>query len=231
MTIKLTLLLFLATVLPAAPRAVADPSPIMKALFRIDGESFTPPVANPALQALLARHPALTFLEACGVGDTAEIARQLKRDPKLAVTWTEFGWSALHLAAFSGVPGAVQLLLDHGADLHARARSKFKNTPLQAALLDGQLATARLLLERGADPLVRQAHGVAPLHEAALLGRRDLVDLLLAAGAELDSRADDGRTALTEALRGKHAELAAYLRARGAREVEITANLQAAPAD
>jgi len=233
MTIKLALLLALATLSVRPARAAPDGSAIIKALFHNDGESFTPPAENRALQALLAKHPALSFLEACGVGDTAEIARQLKRDPKLATTWSPFGWSALHLAAFSGVPGAVQLLLDHGAgdEINARARSRFKNTPLQAALLAGQLATAKLLLERGADPLVRQAHGFTPLHEVALLGRRDLVDLLLAAGTELDARANDGRTALTEALRGKHPELAEYLRSKGAHGVEITANLQAPPVD
>jgi len=183
------------------------------------------------LDALLAKKPALTFFEACGVGDTAEMTRQLKRDPKLATAWTEFGWSALHLAAFSGVPAAVQLLLDRGADIQARARTKFKNTPLQVALLPGQFATAKLLLERGADPLVRQAHGFTPLQEAALLGRRDLVDLFLGAGAEINSRSDDGRTAVTEAVRGKHSELAEYLRSKGGRGGEITADLNAAPVE
>src|ERR1041384_443205 len=154
MTIKLALVLSLATLTARPARAAPDDSAIMKALFHIDGEAFTPPADNRALQELLAKHPPLSFLEACGVGDTAEIARQLKRDPRLATTWTPFGWSALHLAAFSGVPAAVQLLLDRGAEINARARSKFKNTPLQTALLAGQLATARLLLERGADPLV-----------------------------------------------------------------------------
>jgi ankyrin repeat protein len=62
-------------------------------------------------------------------------------------------------------------------------------------------------------------------------GRRDLVDLLLAAGAEPTARADDGRTAVTEALRGKHAELAEYLRTRGARDAAITADLTAPPVD
>jgi ankyrin repeat protein len=211
--------------------AATDDTPIMKALFRTDGEGFTPPAHNAALQALLAARPVLSFLEACGVGDTHDMARQLARDPRLATTWTTFGWSALHLAAFSGVPAAVQLLLDHGAPIEARARSKFKNTPLQAALLAGQLATAQLLLERGADPLVRQAHGVAPLHEAAVMGRRDLVDLLLAAGAEPGCRADDGRTAVSEALRGKHAELARYLQSKGAHDAAITADLMAPPVD
>src|ERR1043166_3322666 len=137
MTIKLALVLSLATLTARPARASPDDSAIIKALFHIDGEAFTPPADNRALQDLLAKHPALSFLEACGVGDTAEIARQLKRDPRLVTTWTRFGWSALHLAAFSGVPGAVQLLLDHGAgaEINARARSRFKNTPLQTALL------------------------------------------------------------------------------------------------
>src|SRR4051794_4708738 len=136
-TIKLTLLLLLAGSLAAAPSALADRAPIMKALFHSDGEGFTPPANNQALQARLAQHPALTFLEACGIGDPAQVARQLKRDPKLATTWTESGASALPLPAFSGGPGGVQLLLDRGAEINARARTKFKNTPLQVALLAG----------------------------------------------------------------------------------------------
>jgi ankyrin repeat protein len=230
MTIKLAFVFALLS-LSVASRAAADDS-ILKTLFRNGGgEGFTPPANNKPLQALLAKKPALSFFEACGVGDTAEMTRQLERDPKLATAWTDFGWSPLHLAAFSGVPSAVQLLLERGADLQARSRNKFKNTPLQVALLPGQLATTKLLLERGADPLVRQARGFTPLHEAALLGRRDLVDLLLGAGAEINARADDGRTVLTEAVRAKHTELAEYLRSKGARGAEITADLRAAPVD
>ena len=109
------------------------------------------------------------------------------------------------------------------------SRTKFKNTPLQAALLSGQYETAKLLLERGADPLVRQAKGFTPLQEAALLGRRDLVDLLLEHGAEINSRADDGRTAVTVAIRARHPEMAEYLRSKGGRGAEVTADLGAAP--
>jgi uncharacterized protein len=229
MSKKLPLLALLTLALSRPSHAAPDDSPIFKAMHHIENDAFTPPAENAALQALLAQHPKLTFLEACGVGDIAEMTRQLKRDPKLATTWTKFGWSALHLAAFSGAPGAVQMLIDRGADVQARARNKFKNTPLQVALLDGQLATAKLLIERGADPMVRQAGGFAPLHEAALLGRRDLVDLLLDAGAEVNARSDDGRTPLSEAQRSKHAELADYLRSKGGHGVEITADTTKSP--
>jgi len=231
MTIQLSRILVFAATLTAASPALAERGPVLQALFRIENDGFTPPADNKPLQALLAKKPALTFFEACGIGDTAEMTRQLKRDPKLATAWSEFGWTPLHLAAFSGVPAAVQMILDRGGDVHARARSRFKNTPLQTALLAGQIATAKLLLEHGADPLVRQAHGFTPLHEAALLGRRDIIDLLLQHGAEINSRADDGRTALTESMRGRNPELADYLRSKGALGAEITANLKAAPAE
>lgn len=228
-----TLLLAMWLGLAATPARAggdrADGSAIMTALFAKDGDGFQPPAKNKPLQALLAKKPKLTFLEACGIGDAGEVARQLAADPKLAATWTEFGWSALHLAAFSGSADAVARILERGGDVHARARTRFKNTPLQTALLAGQLATAKLLLERGADPLVRQAKGFTPLHEAALLGRRDLVDLLLAAGAEIGSRADDGRTAVSEARRGKHEELAVYLVSRGGLDEKAIGDRAAPP--
>src|SRR5882672_7844622 len=99
MSKSLTPLLAIAISLSGASRAAADaaagePS-IIKTLFHNDGEGFTPPAQNQPLQALLAKKPALTFFEACGV-DTGEIARQLKRDPKLATAWAKFGWTPLH---------------------------------------------------------------------------------------------------------------------------------------
>ena len=213
----------------AGAKEASGRSVVMAALFQIERESFVPPAKNTILKAVLAQKPSLTFFEACAVGDTGEVARKLSEDSKLATGWNDFGWSALHLAAFSGVRETALLLIEHGADVNARARTNFKNTPLQVALLPGQLGTAALLLERGADPLVRKVHGFSPLMEAAVLGRRDLVDLLLDHGAELNSRADDGRNAVTEARRGSHPELAAYLKSRGGKTAEVTANLAQPP--
>ena len=78
----------------------------------------------------------------------------------------------------------------------------------------GSLATAtttKLLLDHGADILVRQAEAFAPLHDAAQQGRKDLVALLLERGAEAASRADDGTTARDIALKA-HDDVAALLK-------------------
>jgi ankyrin repeat protein len=206
-------------------------SAVLTAALASSKDGFQPPAENAVLQALLAKKPALDFFDACVSGQDQAVAEQLGRDPKLARAWHPLGWSALHFGGFSGNPKVVDLLLANGAaaDLNARAKTRFRNTPLQASLLARQEATARVLLENGADPLVRQSHGFTPMHEAALLGRRDLVDLLLSHGAEINSRGDDGRTAVTEALRGGHAELAEYLKSKGGRGGEVTADLAAPP--
>src|SRR5688572_429866 len=204
-------------------------SAVMAALFSTTGESFAPPSRNASLQVLLKHEPTLSFFESCATGSLDDVREALARDPALSRSWHPIGLSALHFAAFSGDVSVTTLLLDKGADVDARARNRFFNTPLQVALLPGNEATARVLLERGADPLVRAGRGFAPIHDAALLGRRDLVDLLLDKGADINARANDGRNAITEALRGGHLELADYLRAKGAKEVAITADLSKDP--
>jgi ankyrin repeat protein len=83
--------------------------------------------------------------------------------------------------------------------------------------LSGQYATAILLLEHGADALVRQAHGITPVHEGAVLGRADLVEPLLANGAEMNSIDDAGRTPPAFAIKEKHDELVTMMKAKGAR--------------
>ena len=187
------------------------------ALFTlVKGEGFLPPEKNDVLQAIVAAHPKLDLFDAAAVGTAEDVTKLLRADAAAVRALNATGWSALHVAAFAGNVATAKVLLDAGADVHLRAKTRFRNTPLQVALLTGEYGTTRLLLERGADPLDRQAEGFAPIHEAAFLGRADLVELLLAHGAELNSRSDDGRTAMSEAVRGKHTELAELLRVKGA---------------
>ncbi|HKS25848.1 MAG TPA: ankyrin repeat domain-containing protein [Thermoanaerobaculia bacterium] len=211
------------TMLDADPALVNAHTPkgtsaVIASMFILrNKETFIPPQENEVLKAVLARKPKLDLFETAALGTPEQLEAMLKTS---AVTARSFGWTPLHLAAFAGNVANAELLIAKGADVNARAETKFRNTPLQAALLSGQYATAKLLLDHGADALVRQARGFTPMHEAAELGRQDLIQLLLDHGAELNSRSDSGETPLSEAIRGKHDALAAWMKEKGAKVEE-----------
>jgi ankyrin repeat protein len=197
----------------AASRSAKGTSAVTAALFINEGEGFIDPPKNEILRAVLSRNPKLDLFDTAALGTAQQLEAMLGADG--VSKRSHFGWTPLHLAAFSGNVANTELLIRKGADVSARAKSKFLNTPLQTAMLTGQYATAKILIEHGADVLVRQSKGFTPLHEAALLGRRDLVDLLLDHGAEINSMSDSGMTPLAEAIRGKHDDLVAYMKSRG----------------
>ncbi len=80
------------------------------------------------------------------------------------------GWTALHQAAYVGLPALAQLLLDAGAPVDVSARGE-GGTPLVVALFWGHALTAELLAQSGVHP--------ANLRAAAGLGRVDMVEELL----------------------------------------------------
>jgi uncharacterized protein len=202
--------------LASAKSPKAGTSAVIAALFSIPegGEDFIDAQHNEVLHEILARNPPLDLFETAAVGDAKQLAAMLARDPA-AIRSRKFGWTLLHLAAFTGNMPNLRLLLERGAEVNVRAESKFRNTPLQAAILTGQYDAAKLLLEHGADAMVRQAEGESPLHEAASQGRADILQLLLDHGAEVNARMDSGETALQFALKNKHPEAAKLLESRG----------------
>lgn len=185
------------------------------ALFINKGGAFFDPPKNEVLQTILAQKPPLDLFETAALGTPAQLEAMLT-DAAAINRRTPFGWTLLHMAAFGGNAPTTELLVRKGAAIEARAESKFRNTPLQTTMLSGQYATAKILLDHGADALVRQSKGATPMHEAALLGRKDLVQLLLDHGAEINSVSDNGQTPLAEAMRGKHEELVTWLKSKGA---------------
>src|SRR5258708_9421067 len=202
----------------AGTKRPSGASAVMVALFSIakGEETFHNPATNEVLHALLAAKPHLDLFDTAAVGSAEEMDSMLRADPEALTRRTSVGWTLVHLAAFACDPAVVELLIRKGADVNARAGSKFRNTPLQTALLCGQVATTKVLLDHGADPLVRQSKGATPMHEAALIGRVELLELLVQHGAELSSVSDNGMTPLAEAIRGGRHEAEASLRAKGA---------------
>lgn len=194
----------------------ADPS----ALERHDANGLSPVLTaaywqKPAVLALLLeRGPALDPFEVAVVGAVDRLRALLDEEPGLVALHSFDGGTLLHFAAFFGHEAAVRLLLERGADVHARSRNAMCNLPLHAALA-GPLSPSgvRALLEAGSPPDAKQQAGYTALHAAAMNGSGERVDLLLAFGADPAVAADDGRTAADFARERGHAELADRLAA------------------
>jgi hypothetical protein len=128
----------------------------------------------------------------------AAITALLEAGAKLEAR-SAFGATALHHAAQSGWPGAVQILLDAGAA--PMAVDQDGQTPLHCAAMERagrelSVEAVETLLRAGADVDARTSLGITPLHCACASGHVPVMRALLAAGADPAARASDGRSAM-----------------------------------
>ncbi|KAI0169284.1 hypothetical protein GGR52DRAFT_554482 [Hypoxylon sp. FL1284] len=116
----------------------------------------------------------------CKVNGIAETDASLETSGLLS-------WTALQLAIQARDEELVQLLIDHGADVHQLPLFTVKRTPLQEAAEAGSLQIVRLLLKYNCDvnaaPSVRS--GGTALHFAAVSGNVNIAAELLSRGAYL----------------------------------------------
>ena len=75
--------------------------------------------------------------------------------------------------------------LDHG--LPVDVTDPERNSLLMLAAYHGRSDTVRMLLERGADPVLRNARDQSPVAGALFKGEDEVVRLLVGAGADLDA--------------------------------------------
>jgi ankyrin repeat protein len=128
--------------------------------------------------------------------------------------------SSLHSAASTGDVQTMVRLVSQG--VHCDTRDEFGRTPLvYAAAFNAR--SVEWLLARRADVNAAQPHGVSALllavHRSRCGGRPgddELVEVLLAAGADPNMRADSGSTPLIYACELGHARAAEALLAAGA---------------
>ena len=137
-------------------------------------------------QSIAASRSDLDVFEAAAIGDTGRLRTLLDADGSLATAWSDDGFTPLHFAAFFGHPEAARLLIERGADLEARSTNR------------------------------EFAPNAAPLHSAVAARQRDVIELLLDAGADVNAVQHQGYTPLLEAAQSGDSELVELLLERGA---------------
>ncbi len=119
------------------------------------------------------------------------------------------GDTALMIAAFLPDAVAVQVLLEHGAEVN---RSGW--TPLHYAAASGSILVIRVLLDHHAYIDAESPNKTTPLMMAARAGHRSAVQYLLDEGADLLLKNEVGLGAADFARAQGHTDLAAALEAR-----------------
>jgi ankyrin repeat protein len=187
--------------------------------------------ANPNLALELGETP---LMAAARSGNPEVVAQLLAKGADIHARAAR-GQTALMWAVAQKHPAVVQALLEGGADVHARSevwsqmmavpphgRDEYNrmiphggDTALMFAARVGDLDSAKLLLDAGADVNDADAWGVSALVLAAHSGYRDLCTFLLEKGAD-PNMAEAGFSALHIAIMRRDERLAGALLDRGA---------------
>jgi ankyrin repeat protein len=209
---------------PSTGSAAADDglTPLMRSALLGSLEEFRAALKQDQNVNAVATELGVTALM-CAAHDARKVAMLIEAaaDVKAATT---SGYTALHVAAaYDGAAESVRLLLKHGADPNARARSNF-GTALARATLRGDRAVAALLIDAGAT-VNNRPEGSVPLMAATLQGDLEFVTFLLDRQATVDSspvamapvgNGEQQPTALMAAAERSAPDLVALLLKRGA---------------
>jgi serine/threonine-protein phosphatase 6 regulatory ankyrin repeat subunit B len=149
-------------------------------------------------------------------GNEEEVTRLLDVDPALLERGDDRGDRPLTVAALSRQLRVTRLLIERGANIHARGI--WGNTALHHAARWGYEEVLALLLREGAHACSRDDDGTTPLMGACRNGHLGVVKMLVQhmGGRGLNDRNDRGWTALHFAAEFGHDEVVRFLLLAGA---------------
>lgn len=138
---------------PTPPRSEPSVEPPQSSTAGLDPHNTNPPP-----------NPKDVLLDAAWEGDVKTVANCMRQAPPDSCD--PHGLTPLHLAVERDHMAVAMYLLDHGANVHARADGGCM--PLHLAARYSTAATVEMLIERGkADPNCQTTDGRTPLHYAA----------------------------------------------------------------
>jgi ankyrin repeat protein len=145
------------------------------------------------------RDAAERILEAARAGETDRVEALLEVSPELVNVRDGEGRTPLHHAVLGGHVELAELLLDRGGDISAA--DAWNYAPLHHAAYEGDAALVALLLAHGADVMAREMRGRTPLYLAVNWGGNlEVVERLIAAGADVNDRTPSGEEILLSTL-------------------------------
>src|SRR6267143_273459 len=179
------------------------------------------------------------FLDAIKKGNAARVGELLKQNPALIKASTKNGTTAVLLAVYARHPEIAESLLATGIEPNifeaaatgrvGRVRELLEKNPelVKAYSPDGwtalhlnfgNLEIVRLLLDSGADinAVSKNGFSATPLQGAAAFKAIDLAQLLIARGANVNCRGEEGGSPLHEVAGNGQIELVKLLLANGA---------------
>jgi ankyrin repeat protein len=179
------------------------------------------------------------FLEAIKKGNSARVDELLKQDPALIKARTKEGTTAVLVAVYSRHQEIAELLIATGREPNIfeaaatgrveRVRDLLKTNPslVKAYSPDGwtalhlnfgNLEIVKFLLDSGADinAISKNGFSATPLQGAAAFQKIDLARLLIARGANVNCRGQEGVTPLHEVAGNGELEFARLLLEHGA---------------
>ncbi len=135
--------------------------------------------------------------------------------------WAEDINSDFLKAAYIGNTSTIKALLNKGAYIDAKSRSKW--TALMYASNRGYFSTVQVLLDKEADMEEKDRYGYTALMLAALSGHTKIVQVLLNKGADVTVKAKNGFTALKLAKDEGHKKIVMLLKNAGDINSDYTA--------
>ncbi len=143
--------------------AIREPSPkVIKALLA---------APNLDLNALNAKGESPLMLAVFN-GDLDLASQMIKKGADVNKT----GWTPLHYAATKGHLALISLLIENHA--YIDAESPNGSTPLMMASMYGTAEAVKLLLDEGADPLLKNQQGLTAIQFAQRVNRKDVADMI-----------------------------------------------------